>query len=167
MNAPFGGQKKNYPHALRVGHARLLGTFEARSKFTPRMACGLLHHRSRLNILYFLTFFISWLVGRKNFLPLHIKYTLSKKMYSINYDIKDTNRQIAFVSRAKEFGEVELYLPTALFLDSESPCSEVYTRLKECLDASDLFFITRVDPNDRNGWLNSKTIDWFLKKQVQ
>ncbi len=87
-------------------------------------------------------------------------------MYNINYDIKDTNRQIAFVTKAGELGSVNLYFPTALFLDSNMSCSEVYEKLKECLEPSDLFFITKVDPNERNGWLNTNTIDWLLKKNV-
>lgn len=86
-------------------------------------------------------------------------------MFVINYDIKSSDRTNAFMTKAKEYGEVETYIPNAMFLNTAYDRSFIYDQLRKELRDEDLLFITPIRSNEISGWLHSSSVDWISRHQ--
>lgn len=82
-------------------------------------------------------------------------------VYIVNYDIKSEERKDAFLNAAKTMGDVQQYLPHALFVDSKQEQRVVYEELKKMTNEDDLFVVVSAPLSNMLGWLTSSVVDWL------
>lgn len=86
-------------------------------------------------------------------------------LHCIAYDIKDSNREEAFLKQLKELGETNQFISNCWFLNCEKSKDDIYKNLRTVLEAPDLLFICGTRTEQMAGWLPSNSIDWLKGQQ--
>ena len=87
-------------------------------------------------------------------------------LYIISYDIKDKEREEAFVKLLEKMGNVNQYLSNSWFLSTENKDKDmVYKELKDSLHDSDLLFLNETSLEKMAGWLPKNSVDWLMENR--
>lgn len=85
-------------------------------------------------------------------------------LYIISYDIKDKEREEAFIKLLESMGSVNQYLSNSWFLSTKNDDKdEVYKELKDSLHDSDLLLLNVASLDKMAGWLPKNSVDWLMK----
>lgn len=83
-------------------------------------------------------------------------------LYIISYDIKDKEREEAFIKLLESTGSVNQYLSNSWFLYTENEDKDaVYKELKDSLHDSDLLLLNVTSLDKMSGWLPKNSVDWL------
>jgi hypothetical protein len=82
-------------------------------------------------------------------------------VYSVTYDIKDTERESKFIQALNNEGENVLYMTHCHFLKSTYTHTQVYEHLRAWMDDSDLLFVAKLSLDDMSGWLPNSAVKWI------
>lgn len=87
-------------------------------------------------------------------------------LYIISYDIKDKERENAFIKLLESMGSVNQYLSNSWFLSTKNNDKEaVYKKLKDSLDDSDLVLLNMTSLDKMSGWLPKNSVDWLMENR--
>ena len=87
-------------------------------------------------------------------------------LYIISYDIKDKEREDAFIKLLESMGSVNQYLSNSWFLSSINNDKEVvYKKLKDSLKDSDLLLLNITSLENMSGWLPKNSVDWLMENR--
>ena len=82
----------------------------------------------------------------------------------VSYNIKDKEREDAFIKILESMGSVNQYLPNCWFLSTEKANKDVlYKDLKNSLIDSDLLLLTETSLDNMSGWLPKNSVDWLME----
>ncbi|PNC79105.1 hypothetical protein CXU01_10220 [Akkermansia muciniphila] len=84
------------------------------------------------------------------------------KIYSISYDLNAPGQKYNDLYDAIESYESHKILRSHYLIYTSSTASQIYNKLKPCLDKNDSIFISEVNSN-QSGWLDKAACDWIAK----
>lgn len=85
-------------------------------------------------------------------------------IFSIAYEIKDSQRTSQLLSRIGELGESMQYLSNSVFLHprTTTTAGNLYSDLRNITLDEDRLLITQVNKSELMGWLNSNVVEWII-----
>lgn len=85
-------------------------------------------------------------------------------LYIINYDIKSTDRENAFMLKAETLGQIYVFMPRCMFLQCLNISKSkdlIFKDLRDTLNDEDLLLITKAPFTNMAGWLTTAAVDWL------
>lgn len=88
---------------------------------------------------------------------------MSKSLYVISYDLKNPGRDYTSLYEAIKSFEWKHPLESTWLVKTDHSADYIakYLRADGRMDVSDLLFVCKLEPNDRQGWLDKSIWEWI------
>lgn len=90
---------------------------------------------------------------------------MAKSIYIISYDLKNPGRDYSSLYDAIKKYDWQHPLESTWLVKTEDSADNISQTLRSDgkMDESDLLFVCRLDPKDRQGWLDKSVWEWIRK----
>lgn len=90
---------------------------------------------------------------------------MGNKFYIVSYDLKTPGRDYATLySTVKSVGDWQHPLESVWIVWTPKDANELFNLIHPTMDVNDLLLITKIDPNDRQGWLPKTCWEWMNQR---